>query len=69
MIRSEVWVETVLIPSMPPLITLNYNPLDCACWDLPDGQYCEYCNWVCGETLEDFESGVGNWALFGCPGE
>ena len=50
-------------------ITLNYDPLDCVCWSLPNREYCAYCSVVCEAALEDFECGVGEWVDTGKEGK
>ncbi|KAG9095002.1 hypothetical protein FS749_011313 [Ceratobasidium sp. UAMH 11750] len=47
------------------IITLNFDPLDCTCWLLPDREYCTYCNAVCEAALQDYENGVGEWLTLG----
>ncbi|KAG9100142.1 hypothetical protein FS749_016146 [Ceratobasidium sp. UAMH 11750] len=48
-------------------LTLNFDPLDCTCWSLPDGEYCAYCEAVCNTALWDFKSGVRDWVTAGGP--
>ncbi|KAG9076082.1 hypothetical protein FS749_012177 [Ceratobasidium sp. UAMH 11750] len=46
-------------------LTLNFNPFDCTCWLLPNGEYCAYCEAVYNTALQDFECSVGDWLTLG----
>ncbi|KAG9096418.1 hypothetical protein FS749_008529 [Ceratobasidium sp. UAMH 11750] len=46
-------------------VTLNYDPLDCICWILPNREYCAYCSAVCDAALQDFQCSVGDWVTLG----
>ncbi|KAG8722572.1 hypothetical protein FRC08_000038 [Ceratobasidium sp. 394] len=46
-------------------LTLNFDPLDCTCWLLPDGEYCAYCEVVCDAALQDYQRSVRDWLILG----